>query len=429
MKIAILGGGLSGLSAGYRLSKKGNEVTILEKENFIGGLASSYSIPWDGKKYWITKTYHHILHGDDTVINLIKELGLGDKFHKKKVSTGFLYKNKIWRFSSPIEILKFPMPIIDKIKLAKFILKISGKKNWDDAEGMNAKEWIIKEAGEKNFEIFFKQLIWNKFNETAEKISAPWFGTRFAKEPTSFLKKFGWLEGGIHQIVDLLAKCIEGNGGKIKLNVQIRKIIKDKKRVIYVENNEVREDNFDIVISTVPPETFLGLIDESPDKLQEKLENIKYLSCVCACVGLKETPTEIYWTNILDENLPFVVMFNHTALYEDSAPKEKCVFYILTYLRENEELWEKNEKEIFDIYMESFGKIFPDFDKNIEWYRIAKFKNAEAIYSLNFENPPVSTDGFYFAGIYRIYPKIRNMASAIESGFEVADKILDDYGK
>lgn len=427
MKIAILGGGLSGLAAGYRLSEKSNEVTILEKEDFLGGLASSYSIPWDGKNYWITKTYHHILHGDDTTINLIKELGLGSKFHKKKVKTGFLYKNKIWRFSSPIEVLKFPIPVIDKIKLAKFILKISNKKNWDDAEGMNAKDWIIKEAGEKNFEVFFRQLIWNKFNESAEKISAPWFGTRFAKEPASFLKKFGWLEGGIQQMVDLLAKSIEKNGGNIKLNVRIRKVIKDKKRVIYVENDQVKEDDFDAVISTLPPKTFLELVDEVPDELREKLKDIKYLSCICACIGLKHMPTEVYWTNILDKNLPFVVIFNHTALYQDSAPSGKYILYLVTYLRSDNEFWGKGEKEIFDIYMKSFNSVFPGFDADIEWYKVTKFKDAEAIYSLNFENPPISRDGLYFAGIYRIYPKIRNMASAIESGFEVADKILGDH--
>ena len=89
MKVIILGGGLSGLAAGYRLSKAGNEVTILEKEDYLGGLASSYAISWGGKNYWLTKTYHHILHGDETTINTIKELNLESKLNRKKVKTGF----------------------------------------------------------------------------------------------------------------------------------------------------------------------------------------------------------------------------------------------------------------------------------------------------------------------------------------------------
>ena len=35
-KIAIIGAGISGLTAGYELSKKGYKVTIFEKENQLG---------------------------------------------------------------------------------------------------------------------------------------------------------------------------------------------------------------------------------------------------------------------------------------------------------------------------------------------------------------------------------------------------------
>lgn len=51
MKFIILGGGLSGLAAGYKLSKKGNEVVILEKEDFLGGLASTYDVKWENKNF------------------------------------------------------------------------------------------------------------------------------------------------------------------------------------------------------------------------------------------------------------------------------------------------------------------------------------------------------------------------------------------
>ena len=43
MKVAIIGAGLSGLSAEYELSKKGIEVSIFESKD-VGGLASSYYV-------------------------------------------------------------------------------------------------------------------------------------------------------------------------------------------------------------------------------------------------------------------------------------------------------------------------------------------------------------------------------------------------
>jgi len=74
MKIVIIGSGLAGLSAGYRLCKS-NEVIIFEKDPDIGGMSASYSLENPRKKYFIEKYYHHIFRSDSELLALIKELG------------------------------------------------------------------------------------------------------------------------------------------------------------------------------------------------------------------------------------------------------------------------------------------------------------------------------------------------------------------
>lgn len=74
MKTMIIGEGLAGLSAAYKLSDI-DEIIIIEKESEFGGMASSYSID----DYHIEKFYHHIFSGDKELIELIKELGINDK--------------------------------------------------------------------------------------------------------------------------------------------------------------------------------------------------------------------------------------------------------------------------------------------------------------------------------------------------------------
>ena len=350
MKIAIIGGGLTGLTAAYLLSKK-HDVILFEKEDYLGGMASSYLIEWDGKKYPITKTYHHILDGDITTLDFIKKFGLKKKFHRKKVKQGFIYNNKILGFSTPLEILRFPTPFIDKIKLAKFILFDLKQNNWEKLNNINAKEWITKKAGNKNFNVFFKKLIENKFHDSPENITASWVGTRLVKESSSFLKKFGWLEGGVIQIINGFVDNIKKNNGKIILNAEVSSIkIKDKK-VIYNKDGSKKEFKFDIVVSTIAPEIFLNIIDQIPDNIKKQLGEIKYLSCICATIGLRKKLTDYYWLNVLDEGLPFSVVFNHTALYEDASPKNKSVFYITTYLMKDEKLWNLSEEEIKNTYI------------------------------------------------------------------------------
>ncbi|MCJ7443143.1 MAG: FAD-dependent oxidoreductase [Methanotrichaceae archaeon] len=424
LKIAVIGAGLTGLAAAWKLSKK-HDIIMLEKEPFLGGMASSYIIPWDGKEYKITKTYHHILEGDFTTIEFIRDLGLFDGFRKKKVKQGFIHRNKIWGFSTPIEVLKFPLPLIDKVLLARFILLDSKNQDWNKLKGMNAQEWVVAKAGKNNFDTFFDHLIRNKFQTSAENISAAWLGTRFFKESSSLLKKFGWLEGGIDQIVEGLATEIKKNGGTIVTEAKISEI-KDGK-VIYSDSFGKKEINVDVIVSTIAPELLLKLTTDLPKDLEKRLRKIEYLCCACACFGLKEKFNLPYWSNVLDKDKPFTVIFNHTTLYEDSAPSEKSVVYISAYMSKENSLWNKSENEIAEIYTNAMENLIPGFRVLIEWRKVFKVENAEAIYSINFENPPVSFKNFYFGGIYRIYPKIRNMASALESGLEVAEKVENDF--
>ncbi len=432
-KIIIIGAGASGLGAACKLLESGKdfEITLIEKEKSVGGIAGRWEIDWDGKKYFIEKGYHHILDGDQTTMDFAKKLGLGDKLHFKSVKQGFVYKGKAYGFSTPLEILQFPIPIIDKIKLAKFSLLDTKRKDWGPLEKTTAKDWVIKIAGKNNYETFFERLIWNKFHILPDEISAPWLGTRLAKESSSFMKKFGWLEGGESSVLYKLAEYLKEHGVKIFTGASIYKIENNekKKRIFFMNGTKQEVVEADAVISTIAPRVFLKLVPNVSKELKERMEKIKYLSCSCLAVGLNKKFTDRYWINILEKDVPVSAIFCRSNLYEDSAPQGKSVMYIITYMKHGEDFWFKSEDEIKKAYTDYAERIFPGFKQAIEWERLAKLEWVEAIYDMDYENPPITDgNGFYFAGIYRFFPKIRNVASALESGIEAAEKILEDFG-
>ena len=56
--IAVIGAGYTGLVAGVRLAEAGHKITILERGDQIGGLASGFKV--EGSS--LERGYHHLFH-------------------------------------------------------------------------------------------------------------------------------------------------------------------------------------------------------------------------------------------------------------------------------------------------------------------------------------------------------------------------------
>ena len=95
MKIAILGGGITGLTSAYYLAKKGHQVTVIEKEKILGGLASGFK--GDNWDWNLERTYHHIFSSDKNILNFAKEIGF-DKFYFKSPVTSSLFQISNFKF-------------------------------------------------------------------------------------------------------------------------------------------------------------------------------------------------------------------------------------------------------------------------------------------------------------------------------------------
>ncbi|WP_105903300.1 NAD(P)/FAD-dependent oxidoreductase [Vibrio gangliei] len=82
--IAIIGSGISGLTAAYLLSRE-HQVTVFEKNDYIGGHTATKEVNLDGKTYAIDTGF--IVYNERTYPNFIKLLGqLGIKQQKTEMS-------------------------------------------------------------------------------------------------------------------------------------------------------------------------------------------------------------------------------------------------------------------------------------------------------------------------------------------------------
>src|SRR5918996_464191 len=104
MKIGIIGGGPMGLALAYRLSGRGNTVTVFEQEKQLGGLATYHDY---GPFFW-DRFYHVILPSDTSLIRFLKKIGLGVRLPWPKTLTGFYLDQPFSPGGSIWEFLRFP---------------------------------------------------------------------------------------------------------------------------------------------------------------------------------------------------------------------------------------------------------------------------------------------------------------------------------
>ncbi len=417
-KVVILGGGLSGLAAGEILSKN-FKVIILEKENYLGGLASLFE--YKGKH--IPKYYHHIIKSNKITQKYLKEFGKIDlrnlKWKKIKVFIGLDKKlsaiNNLWG------LLKFRgLNLYEKFRFGLFglytLFLMNPKKI---SENLSAEKWLNKYAGKGvTKKIFYHLYSKNKFNIPLKDISAKQFAYRlYEKEIYDF---FAYPKEGYQKMIIGLKKEIEKGKGIIKIKSKISEINLEKKYVI----ESGKKIKYDILMSTIPFEEFIKISKGLPKEFKEKVSKIKYCPAVSVCFGTEDFLLKnAYWINFFNERIH--ILMQHSVLCDNYSEK---INWCLRYGGSEEDL-KLNDEEIKKEYLKVIKKYFPNV--KIKWARVFKTKYGEPIYNKDYykyvPEHKSKIKGVYFAGIQLTYPKIRNMNVALESGIKVARKILKDF--
>ena len=170
--VIVIGAGFTGLTAAYELAKKGFNVTVLEADEGVGGLASAFDV--GGQK--LERFYHHWFTNDLEVMGLIDELGLTHRVRINPTNTGVYYANNFFKLSTPWDLLNFtPLSFIDRIRLGLLAIRARRIKNWHSLENKTAQEWLKELGGENVYRVVWEPLLKGKFGPYADQISAVWF--------------------------------------------------------------------------------------------------------------------------------------------------------------------------------------------------------------------------------------------------------------
>ncbi|RPI65777.1 MAG: NAD(P)/FAD-dependent oxidoreductase, partial [Ignavibacteriales bacterium] len=357
--VVIIGAGISGLAAAYKLKQNGMYVTLIEARNRTGGRILSYkfndaNITCELGAEWVGESHNRL-------IELCKEFNLELEDHR--FETHLTINNKYkkageWGFT-PEWDQKYQ-------RLLKHFNELPDGS--DEKKGFDKIDWwrYLVNQGISDTDLELRELLDSTdFGETIRQVSA-YAGIAEYAESSEMNEMDFHIKGGNNQLIFKLAEAI-GNENII-LKTKVEKIVQNKNNVIvYADNgNSYEVDN---VICTVPTFSLLKIIWEPglPNDYKDALNELQYSRIIKSSVLCSERFWKDESLDMITDTLPHY--FFHST--KNQAGKKGILTsyavgdrsYLLSKMND-----EQKRKEISNALKPAFGDVNNYIEKIVSYY-------------------------------------------------------------
>ena len=424
--VCVIGGGFTGLTAAYELASAGYNVTVLEKDDEIGGLAGSFRVGDQS----LEKFYHHWFTNDVHIMDLVRRLGVEDHILLRESRTGMYYANNFFKLSSPTDVLKFtPLSLPNRIRLGLGVLKARKVEHWTQLESITAKEWLIELFGRKVYDVVWEPLLIGKFGDVFPQISAVWFWNKLKLRGGSRGKggaeNLAYYRGGFAALAERVAAEVRKLGGSIQTQTQATALENRAGVVTAVRTNRGVVETDCALITTPLPVAADLLQPVTSTSYADSLRRIRYLSNVCLVLELDRSLSDLYWMNVNDPSFPFVGIIEHTNFEPTSTYGGRHIVYLSKYLPPDAELYRMSNPQLFDFSVAAIRRMFPSFSRDwVKDYHVWRADFSQPIIEKRYSSliPSAETPlaNVFLSTMAQVYPEDRGTNYAVRGGLEAA---------
>lgn len=304
MDVVIIGAGLAGLGAAWKLREKNLNVLIFEKESRPGGLCRT-----ENESNFLFDYTGHLLHFKDPCFKEIVFSELKGSLVQNKRNAWIWSKNVYTRYPFQANLFGLPMDVIVDCVYEYSKMHFSEKKNAYN----NYEEWILNNFGEgiaNHFMIPYNKKVYRRHPRDLH----PDCNGRFVPQSDLKLLLKGALSqdtgdlgynatffypeyNGIEALVKSLSKPFD-----IHLNERVE-MIDVANSTVYTNLGE--SFHYDFIISSQPlPELIYSLRGDLTNNV-DKVKKLKYVSILNINLGIKGNISEKHWVYVPEEQYAF----------------------------------------------------------------------------------------------------------------------------
>jgi protoporphyrinogen oxidase len=382
-RVVVLGAGPAGITAAWRLSELGYPVTVLDRDDAVGGMARTIKVG----PYAVDFGPHtfHIRETDEsrTVLKSIERFFGKDPLILTR-GTRVLLRGKEYVY--PLEMLQvltgvspfLSARIIFDYVMATIKSTFAPAKKEDSFE-----DWGVRNLGRTLYDLCFGIYSARVWGLPTSQISSKQ-AQRVAKlnlkniilrtlgikaDPATYFTKYMYPRKGISLLYEGMAAEVRAAGNQILLNSPVVRLEREGDRiarVVYSSGGQEHVIEADVVLSTLPLPALVNMTRPPlPAPVREHASKLRYRSLKLIYIALKRAQmTDYHWVYLLDEQ------FRVNRLSE-----QKNV------------MWQWSDKEVFELALRDLMKMgYGVTPEEVEEYHVTDIPTAYPVYELNFED-------------------------------------------
>jgi protoporphyrinogen oxidase len=445
--IQILGGGLTGLSAGFVLSRAGADVSLLESDSTVGGL--SRTIHHNGFRFDLGG--HRFFTTNKRIEKFVNDL-MGNELVSVPRKSKIYLRGKYFDYPlKPLNAMSgFGIPTTLKIiadygtERIRALLKKQTPASLED--------WVVANFGRTLFNMYFKVYSEKVWGIDCDRISAGWVDQRISglslakavknavfklkgKQLPTLVDRFLYPELGIGRISDRLREEIEVSGGRVFTHARIERINHSGARIdsiVVNQNGRSRMMPGKEFVSSIAVTKLVRMLSPAPPRdVLAAVSKLRFrdLVVVAVMVGRRRV-TDLTWLYVPEQHIPFGRIHEPTNWSEKMAPEGKTLLVTEYFSFQGDRIWNMSDQGLADLtidHMERLGFVRRD---EVVDSAVVRVPRAYPLFETGHEGP---CDEIYTylrrfenlhiagrAGMFRYY----NMDHAIASGIHSAETIM-----
>jgi zeta-carotene desaturase len=439
-KVAVIGGGLAGISAGRALADAGYHVELFERRPYLGGRASSYELPGTGE---VVDNCQHVLLGCCTnLIDFYRRLGVENQIRWYNEITFLLPDGR----SSTLKPGWLPAPmhtglsfmaspvldLKDKLAISRALLALMPALPADNGE--NFQSWLLRHGQTKqSIDRFWAPVLISALNDELDQVSVRYAALVFRD---SFLKsaeagRMGLPAVPLSQLYGQAASYIEARGGRVHLRASVDSIQADDKGVrVSVNGEEMRAD---YAILATPFNVVNKLLPDSPEMqpLREQAGHFGSSPITGIHLWFDREVTPLEHAVLLERTIQW--MFQKSKILNTRRESGEAGSYLELVVSSSKMLVDKSRNEIIDLAMRELAEFFPAV-REAKLTKATVIKEVYATFS-----PTPGSDAYrpshtspwprmFLAGDWTATGWPSTMEGAVRSGYGAAETLAASSG-